>query len=288
MSARLYTHLMKTRILTALVALPILIASIVLPSYIPETVWIFVGLAVLAIGAGLFEFFSLTKKLQVKADAGIGYFGAAGLIAMFAVDAPANVPDLLIIVFLVFLLVLLITQTFRFQADFSKMLAGTGVTALGVLYVAFLGGFLIATRVGFEGRPFLSTHLLGYFFLVLMGSDVGAYFGGRALGKHKLIPKISPGKTWEGLVGGLLAAGALAALATFWFFPELPYQYSIPLALVLAAVGVLCDLAESAMKRGSDIKDSASILPGHGGLLDRLDSLLFGAPILYYFARFYF
>jgi phosphatidate cytidylyltransferase len=121
-----------------------------------------------------------------------------------------------------------------------------------------------------------------------MGSDSGAYFAGKAFGKHKLIPKISPGKTWEGLVGGLIASAAFAALATFWFFPELPYQYSIPLALVIAIVGVMGDLAESAIKRGSKTKDAASILPGHGGFLDRLDSLLFNAPILYYFAHFYF
>ena len=102
------------------------------------------------------------------------------------------------------------------------------------------------------------------------------------------VPKISPGKTWEGLAGGLIAAAAFAALATYWFFPELLYQASIPLALVMAAVSVLGDLAESAMKRGSNTKDAASILPGHGGFLDRLDSLLFNAPILYYFAKIYF
>ena len=96
------------------------------------------------------------------------------------------------------------------------------------------------------------------------------------------------GKTYEGLAGGLIASAVAAAIATLWFFPELPYQWSIPVALVLAAVGVLGDLAESALKRGAGTKDAASILPGHGGFLDRLDSLLFGAPILYYFARFYF
>ena len=279
---------MKMRILTAAVALPILIASIVLPSYIPETVWLFVAIAVLALAAALFEFFSLTKKLELKADAGVAYLGAAGLTVAFIVDAPANDPNLLMMALALFIIIVLITQTFRFQKDFSKMLGGMGVTILGVLYIAFLGGFLIATRVGFEHRPFLSTHLLGFFFLVLMGSDTGAYFAGRAFGKHKLAPAISPGKTWEGLIGGLIAAAAFAALSTFWFFPELPYQYSIPLAMVMAGVGVLGDLAESAMKRGSKTKDAASILPGHGGLLDRLDSLLLSAPILYYFARIYF
>lgn len=274
--------------MTAAVALPILIASIVLPSYFPEAVWLFVTIAVLALGAGLFEFYSLTKKLELKADAGIAYLGAALLMVAFIFDAPAKAPDLLLATLAMFLIFVMITQTFRFRKDLTKMKMGVGATVLGVLYVAFLGGYLIATRVGFEHRPHLSTHLLGFFFLVLMGSDSGAYFAGKAFGKHKLIPKISPGKTWEGLVGGLLAAAAFAALSTFWFFPELPYQFSIPLAVVMAVVGSLGDLAESAMKRGSNTKDAARILPGHGGLLDRLDSLLFNAPILYYFARFYF
>ena len=168
------------------------------------------------------------------------------------------------------------------------MLAGVGVTLLGVLYLAFLGGFLIATRIGFENIPGLSTNLLLFFFIVIFGSDSGAYFAGKALGKHKLAPKISPGKTWEGLVGGILAAAAMGALCTWAFFPALPYKFSMPLAAVMAVVGVFGDLTESAIKRGAGAKDAAAILPGHGGLLDRLDSLLFNAPILYYFARFYF
>jgi len=279
---------MKTRILTAVVALPIIITSIVLPLWFPQTVWLFVAIAAFALAAGLFEFYSLTKKLELKADPAIGYLGAAALFVGFAFDAPAKAPDLLILTLALFFALVLITQTFRFQKDFSKMLAGAGATILGVVYLAFFGGFLVAIRVGFETPSGLSTHLLGYFFLVVFASDIGAYLAGRALGKHKLAPAISPGKTIEGLIGGLLAAAAAGALATWWFFPELPYQASIPLAIVLAAVGVLGDLTESAMKRGAGAKDAATILPGHGGFLDRLDSLLFGAPILYYFARFYF
>jgi phosphatidate cytidylyltransferase len=279
---------MKVRLLTALVALPVLIAAIILPAYFPQTVWIFTAIAVLALAAGLFEFYSLTKKLELKADAGVGYLGAAILTVAFIFDAPAKAPDLLLISIAFFVMLLLITQTFRFQKDFSKLLAGAGVTLLGVMYVAFLGGFLIATRVGFENVPGLSTKLLLFFFVVIFGSDAGAYFAGRALGKHKLAPAISPGKTIEGLVGGIIAAAGFAALSTFLFFTELPYKFSIPLAIVMAIVGVLGDLAESAIKRGSKTKDAATILPGHGGLLDRLDSLLYNAPILYYFARFYF
>lgn len=279
---------MKTRILTAAVALPILIAAIILPLWWRESVWLFVAIAAFAMAAGLFEFYSLSKKLELKADAAIGYLGAAALFIGFVFDAPAKAPELILLTLALFVIVLLITQTFRFQKDFSKMLTGVGVTLLGVLYVAFLGGFLVAMRVGFESGFNLSTKLLGYFFIVVFMSDTGAFYAGRAFGKHKLAPTISPGKTVEGLIGGLLAAAAGAAIATYAFFHELPLQFSIPLAVILTAVGVLGDLAESAMKRGAGAKDAASILPGHGGFLDRLDSLLFGAPILYYFARFYF
>ena len=81
---------------------------------------------------------------------------------------------------------------------------------------------------------------------------------------------------------------AMAALAHFWFFPALPLKWALPLAGVMAILGVLGDLTESALKRGAGAKDAASLLPGHGGLLDRLDSLLFNAPLIYYFGRFYF
>lgn len=283
---------MNSRLLTAIIALPILILSIILPYLLPQypqANWLFLVIAALALGAGLFEFFSLTKKLELKADAGIAYLGAAAFFVAFLFDAPAKAPDLLILTLALFLIAVLITQTFRFQADFSKMLTGTGVTVLGVLYVAFLGGFLISMRVGFAETmvPHLSTKLLAFFFLVVMGADTGGYYIGKNFGKHKLVPKISPGKTWEGVIGGIVFSCAFAALATATFFPELPYKFSIPLALVMTVVGLFGDLAESAMKRGSKAKDAANILPGHGGLLDRLDSLLFNAPVLYYFARFF-
>lgn len=284
---------MKSRLLTALVALPILIFSIILPYVFPsfeQANWLFLVIAAAALVAGVFEFFTLSKKLELKADASVAYLGSAALFVAFLFDAPAQAPDLLILTLALFIVVTLISQTFRFQKDFSKMLTGVGVTIFGVLYVVFLGGFIVAMRVGFENTlvPYLSTKLLGYFFLVVMGSDVGAYFIGKSIGKHKLIPKVSPNKTWEGFIGGILLAAGFAALSTLLFFPELPYKFSIPLAIFMALVGVGGDLAESAMKRGSNTKDAANILPGHGGLLDRLDSLLFNAPILYYFARFFF
>ncbi|MBA2493337.1 MAG: phosphatidate cytidylyltransferase [Acidobacteria bacterium] len=282
---------MNERLITALFALPVLILSIVLPYFLPNysaANWLFVIIAAAALVAGLFEFYTLTKTLELKADASTAYLGAAAFFIAFLFDAPTKTPDLLLLTIALFVIAVLVTQTFRFQKDFTKMLTGIGVTILGVFFVVFLGGFLVSVRVGFETFPGLSTKLLGFFFLVVMGSDTGAYYVGKKFGKRKLVPKISPNKTWEGFVGGILLAIGFAALSTFLFFPELPYQVSIPLAIVMSIVGVGGDLAESAMKRGAGAKDTANILPGHGGLLDRLDSLLFNAPILYYFARFYF
>jgi phosphatidate cytidylyltransferase len=283
---------MNSRLLTAIIALPVLVLSIILPYLVPQAAWAawpFAVIAALGLGAGLFEFFTLTKKLELKADASVAFLGAAAMFLAFLFDAPAKMPEMLILTVAVFLIATLVTQTFRFQADYPKMLTGVGVTVLGVLYVAFLGGFIVSMRLGFaeSSVTHLSSKLLGFFFLTVMGADTGAYYVGKNFGKHKLAPKISPGKTWEGVAGGLILSAAFAAVASATFFPELPFLFSIPLACSMSVVGLFGDLAESAMKRGSGAKDAATILPGHGGLLDRLDSLLFNAPILYYFARFY-
>lgn len=280
------------RVLTALIALPLLIASFVLPYFFPRTPevkFLFVAVAAAAFVLGLYEFFTLTKKLALKADAGIAYLGGAALFIAFVFDAPTKFPDLLLLSLAAFVILVFASQAFRFQAgDFKGMLTAIGVTLGGVLYVVYLGGHLVAAHVGFENYPGLSVKLLGFFFLILMGSDIAALYTGKTIGKHKLAPKISPGKTWEGCIGAFVASLGLAALASFTFFPELKWFVALPLAAVMCVLGIVGDLVESAMKRGAGAKDAANILPGHGGILDRLDSLLFNAPLLYYFARFYF
>jgi phosphatidate cytidylyltransferase len=273
-----------SRIITALVVLPVLIASILISWLQP----LFVLLAAAALVLGLFEFYVLAKKRDLKPDAVAGYIAAAGLFVIFYITRPWQLLDMLFLiqaVLVIFIPGTLIAATLR-GAPFDKMLASAGATILGVLYVVFLGGHLVAVRTGFN-QP-LSADLLSFFFLVLMGSDTGAYYVGRALGKHKLAPTISPGKTWEGVAGGIAASLILATIAHYWFFPELPLKLALPLAAVMTALGILGDLTESALKRGAGTKDAAKLLPGHGGILDRLDSLLFNAPLIYYFGRFYF
>ncbi|MGB8510684.1 MAG: phosphatidate cytidylyltransferase [Pyrinomonadaceae bacterium] len=277
------------RIITAAIALPILIAAVI----VPQLQLLFVALAVAAIVVAIYEFWFLSKRVGAKPDVVFGYAVTAALLVGFFFDAPYTEPRWLVLCIVVLVTGALTAEMLR-GAPFDKMILSVGATVLGVLYVALLGGHLLAVRVafpnhapGYPGGASLSTHLLSYFFLVLMGSDTGAYYSGRTFGTHKLAPKISPGKTWEGAVGGMFASLLMATLAHFWFFPELPLKAALPLAAVMNVLGVVGDLTESALKRGANAKDAAQILPGHGGLLDRLDSLLFNAPLLYYFALYY-
>ncbi len=274
---------MKSRIITALIALPVLIASIL----IAQLAILFVVLAAAAMILGLYEFWLLAKRREMKPDVNVGFLAAFALLTIFYFNEPGQFPDLLMLMLVLIVLTIAALAAAMFRgAPFEKMLSSVGATILGVMYIVLLGGHLVAVRVGFNQT--LAAHLLSFFFLVIMGSDTGAYFTGRSFGRRKLAPKISPGKTWEGAAGGVLASLLMATLAHFWFFTELPLKLALPLAAVMNALGVIGDLTESALKRGAGAKDTAQILPGHGGLLDRLDSLLFNAPVLYYFGRLYF
>jgi phosphatidate cytidylyltransferase len=272
------------RIITAVIILPFLIASILISWLQP----VFVLLIAAALLLGLLEFRRLARKRGMKPVDEAMFLGAAGLFVVFYFnDAGAELLTLQLIVAIFILLTIstLTVATLR-GAPFDAIISSSGATILGVLYVILLGGHLLALRTGFPQR--LSAHLLSFFFLVIMGADAGAYYVGRTFGTHKLAPKISPGKTWEGVGGGLFAGLLLAAVAHFWFFKELPLKWALPLAGLMVILGLIGDLTESALKRSVGAKDAAKLLPGHGGMLDRLDSLLFNAPLLYYFARFYF
>jgi len=268
---------------TAVVLLPILIASIL----IAKLAVLFVALAAAAMLVGLIEFWLLAKKQQIRADAAAGLLSGVALLTIFYFTRPGLLPDLLMIQLILLLLTAgSLTAAMVRGAPFDRMIPSVGVTVLSVMYVVLLGGHLVATRVGFP--PQLSKHLLAFFFLVIFGSDSAAYYGGRMFGRQKLAPSVSPGKTWEGAIAGMLASLLLAAASHYWFFPELPLKFALPLAAVMNVVGVLGDLTESALKRSTGTKDTAQILPGHGGILDRIDSLLFNAPVIYYFAWAYF
>ncbi len=152
------------------------------------------------------------------------------------------------------------------------------IIPFGALYIGIgLGHFLLIRNLA-EGDLFV-------FFVILVTwtADTAAYFTGVTMGRRQLAPRLSPKKTVEGFVGGLFCAIFVAGLSHFWFFPFLTLVECVIIGVLLACLGLLGDLAESFFKRSSGVKDSGTLIPGHGGFLDRLDSLLFTGPAFYYY-----
>lgn len=156
-----------------------------------------------------------------------------------------------------------------------------GWTVAGPLY--------IGTLLGLLGRLFAIEHGNAWVLLTLTSaflSDTGGYFAGRTFGKHKLAPRVSPKKTWEGTAGGLLGSLVGALAAHFGYFPSLPLHHAIIVALIAAGVGQAGDLCESLIKRSTGVKDSGDTLPGHGGFLDRTDAMMFCAGVVWTYATY--
>lgn len=147
----------------------------------------------------------------------------------------------------------------------------------------FTGLFLIAYLMTFAGLTKQMPHG-GRWLLLLLTTvwfgDTGAYFIGKTFGRHKLAPLVSPNKTWEGAIGGLFASMGAGALATL-YVPDLPLMVALPLSALLGMMGQFGDLAESLVKRAYNVKDSGTLIPGHGGVWDRIDAVIFAAPILF-------
>ena len=162
------------------------------------------------------------------------------------------------------------------------------LTLLGLLYVPFLFNF-VALLAFMPGDPVENRFLFIYLLAVTKFSDVGAYVIGSLIGRHKMIPRISPGKTWEGFAGAILTSLVFSVVLT-WAMGNrvhvISFTDSIVLGLLLPLVSVLGDLAESAVKRDASIKDSGQSIPGIGGALDLIDSILFTAPVLYFYLQF--
>ncbi len=182
-----------------------------------------------------------------------------------------------------FISLLLMTLLLIFSsAKFKKPFTLLGYGGFGLMYVSFLAGHIILLR----SMPHGSYWLL-LLTAITAGADTAAFYTGTLFGRTKLCPAISPGKTVEGFLGGLLGSVIAALIVRHYFLPDLPLSLLLPATVLLSCVGVLGDLTESILKRSFKVKDSGSILPGHGGVLDRIDSLLLTAPLLYYLLHFY-
>ncbi len=186
------------------------------------------------------------------------------------------------------------------KGDFSQTVTNIGATIFGVIYLGWLlsHGILLRNLDQFENIRAYAYNNQGLsdlgFFLVVFAvactflNDTGAYYTGKMMGKNKLAPKISPAKTIEGTVGGIVVCIITGLIVNYLFGNPLSSDWTIAFALLVAIAAILGDLVESSIKRGAGIKDSGDIVPGHGGVLDRFDSLIFVFPVSYYFIILYY
>lgn len=256
---------MKQRVITAVIALIIFIPLIVY-GRVP------LSLAALVLGIiALDEVLIMKKMLLVSFEA---IFSNIGVILLIVPDnwltwLPSQL-NRFFLFYVVVMLILLHTVVKKKRFTFDD----AGVLTLAMLYIGTGFHYFISARA--DG---LTTLLFAM--LIVWLTDSGAYIIGKQIGKHKLAPRISPNKTWEGSIGGTVAATIILAVY-LWFFPVgYSWVVMVGLTLILSIIGQFGDLIESALKRFYGVKDSGKILPGHGGILDRFDSMLLVMPCLY-------
>jgi phosphatidate cytidylyltransferase len=261
---------LKKRIITALWSIPILIAAVWFSEPLP---W-FTLLAAIAGVAAAIEFYRMVDNSRVPP---LTVFGLVWVL-LFIVS-PHFGYDFLVPLLLTSAVVLsLVWLVLRRQREAAFI--GWAWTIAGILYIGWLLSYLVALRGLEDGRNWLLLALFATF-----GSDTAAFFAGRALGRHRLAPQISPGKTWEGFIGGILGAIVISLLFTLIPALRLPISYggAIILGVLISIMGQLGDLVESLLKRNMGVKDSGRLMPGHGGVLDRMDSIVFAGVVVYYY-----
>jgi phosphatidate cytidylyltransferase len=257
------------RLLSTLVLLPLFVWMVA-----GGPVWLFGAIMVLAGALGQWEFTGMFERAGVRTFRVLGLVGGSLVTASFALPVSERV------VFTVVLLALLTVGLLRPQ-DSRPVWEPVAVTLLGVCYVNWLLGYTFWLRDLEAGREWIlllvSVTWLG---------ETAAYLVGSTMGRHKLAPAISPRKTVEGSAAQLVMSvlAALGARATF--FPALSLEHAIVVGLLLGVVGQAGDLLESAIKRSVGTKDTGRLIPGHGGMLDRVDSLLINTPVLFYYATY--
>jgi phosphatidate cytidylyltransferase len=259
---------MLRRTLTALILIPPVIYLI---GWSPK--WLFLLALGVTVERGLYEYFALTRQAGFKALPMLGYL--AGAAACLVQTAGLNGPGRLSSAFWLLTLLLVLALGLWRISDLKDYLGAVASTLFGIFYVAFTLSCLFPLRFSdpAEGR-----RRMLLLFLVIWAGDIFAFLVGRAVGRRLLFPRVSPKKTIEGAVAGFLGSLLVAWVFARWFWQTADLKTVMLLAGLIALSGQLGDLVESALKRGANVKDSGALLPGHGGLLDRIDSLLLSAP----------
>jgi len=270
--------MLKKRVLTALWGIPLLVAAVWFDKPLP---WFTILVAIFGVLAA-FEFY---RTVAVAKAAPLTYFGLVWTLLFIL----SGNPDLLSILEPYFdlslLTPLLLTSAvvlsliwLVFRPQKEGAFVSWAWTMAGLLYIGWLMSYFVALRGLDNGRDWVFFALFTTF-----GSDTTAFFVGSALGRHHLAPRISPKKTWEGVIGGVLGAIIVSLLLAMFFNLPLNYGQAIFLGLLVSIFGQLGDLVESLFKRNMGVKDSGRLMPGHGGALDRIDSVVFAGIVVYYY-----
>ena len=265
-AARLVERVLRLRVITALILAPLVLAALFLLPLIP-----FAAVFLALTGIGVFEWGNLAGCRTAPAK--IAYVAVYTALAWIALASPSSWGPLFAGVCVLWVGAAIAVTTFPASAQLLRppLLIPLGLALL-------VGSWLALVVLMKTGGPWLIVWVL----FVVWGADIGAYFTGRAIGRHKLAVLVSPGKTWEGAFGGA-ALAVVAGTLLGAYVPALvalegrPLRWAVA-ALVLAAVSVFGDLFESALKRARGVKDSGTIFPGHGGMLDRIDALIAALP----------
>lgn len=264
------------RIMTGLVALPFLIYLIAaggLPFF-----FLVLAAALLA----LWEYLKIVCAVPLRPVVSVLSLLAMAMAVLILWAAFEDRLDLIVLILAADLILAGITAVVQY-ADDRVILDAVFKQVSGLVYVPVLLGHILLLRNGIDG-------MIWVFLLICLvfSNDIGAFYAGTFFGKHKLSPSVSPGKTIEGSLGGLTACFTVGIAFRLFLLPGLAWGWFLLSILCIAIAGPAGDLFESIIKRGGNIKDSGSILPGHGGLLDRIDALLFASPVAYYCKIFLF
>lgn len=261
---------MKTRAITAFFFTIVMLGSIFLGA------WTFTGFYLLLSVFALAEFFKLIKTGGIRPHRNIALLAGAAMFMLLAAKHFFEMDNKYLL-----LLIPLVFSVFLFELYRKDKTPFTNIsyTFTGFIYVTV--PFCFYYSLGFlQDWNTYNFHLPLAFLLMLWASDTGAYLFGRKLGAHKLFERHSPKKTWEGFFGGMFTS-VLVSFIISYFFKEISPLIWAGMAVLIVSFGTLGDLVESMLKRSLDAKDSGSLLPGHGGLLDRFDGLLIAAPLVY-------
>ncbi|NTV30244.1 MAG: phosphatidate cytidylyltransferase [Candidatus Omnitrophica bacterium] len=263
-----------SRVLNSTLALLVAISAIFNP-------WTFLLLVCLLTMGGLYEFFYLIKKKDIPIYSYTGIF--IGILIPLSIFFHFELTRNWELLFIVCAFLLMLMLQFARQ-DNTNAIIGLSTTLFGVLYVSWFFSFIIKIRFMLPGQE--GSLLVLFIMLVTKAADVGGLFIGTAIGKHPLLPKVSPKKSVEGTLGGICLSAVVAVLARTWLppvFQSMSVGYIFCIGLFFGSLGQLGDLSESMIKRDCNVKDSGKFLPGTGGVLDMIDSLLFSVPAFYLF-----